>query len=98
MFVCGACGDHFKMLHADLGMLEPEIEGSRGLEFDRDLDTDDELDVDPQDVEVVAWTGESLDELGALLSRTEDFFGLRNVELSTEENATSALRPGVPVS
>jgi hypothetical protein len=73
----------------------PGLEHDRAsvLEFDRDvdMDDDDDLDVDLDDIEIVAWTGDSLDELGALMSRTEDFFGLGEMDFGVDEKARSIL-------
>ncbi|KAG7291145.1 hypothetical protein NEMBOFW57_001156 [Staphylotrichum longicolle] len=68
-----------------------EASSTMGFDQDVDMDDDDELDVDLDDVEIVSWTGESLDELGALMSRTEDFFGLRDIDLGLEEKAENIL-------
>ena len=95
---CETCGDHFSMLPA-ADSPPPGLEHDRAsvLEFDRDvdMDDDDDLDVDLDDIEIVAWTGDSLDELGALMSRTEDFFGLSDImEFGVSEKAENILAAG----
>jgi DNA-directed RNA polymerase II subunit RPB9 len=94
MIVCETCGDPFSMLPSEPSTPELELdEACSTLGFDKDVDVDvdvdddSELDVDLDDVEIVSWTGESLDELGALMTRTEDFFGLRDVDLGLDEKA-----------
>jgi DNA-directed RNA polymerase II subunit RPB9 len=91
MIVCETCGDHFSMLAADPDTPELEVDEASLLEFDPDVDMtdDDELDVDLDDVEIVAWTGESLDELGALMSRTEDFFGLGDMDFGMDDKESA---------
>lgn len=94
MIVCETCGDPFSMLPSEPGTPELELDeasSTMGFDQDVDMDDDDELDVDLDDVEIVSWTGESLDELGALMSRTEDFFGLRDIDLGLEEKAENIL-------
>ena len=95
MIVCETCGDPFSMLASEPSTPELELdEASSAFGFDKDLDMmddDDDLDVDLDDVEIVSWTGESLDELGALMTRTEDFFGLRDMDLGLDEKAESIL-------
>ena len=95
MIVCETCGDPFSMLPSEPSTPELELdEASSALGFDKDLDMmedDEDLDVDLDDVEIVSWTGESLDELGALMTRTEDFFGLRDMDLGLDEKAESIL-------
>ncbi len=98
VLACETCGDTFEMRHPDDGQTTPELEldvpGVMGFEHD-DADTDmgdlDDLDVDLDDVEIVPWTGESLDELSALVSRTDDFFGLRDMDLGMDEQAKTIL-------
>ncbi|KAK4155768.1 DNA-directed RNA polymerase II subunit RPB9 [Chaetomidium leptoderma] len=92
MVVCETCGDHFSMRPSDRGTPELEHDEASILEFGRDVDLDDdeELDVDIDGVEIVPWTGETLDELAALMSQTEDFFGLRDVHLGMEEKVLVA--------
>ena len=96
---CGTCGDNFSMPppHGDR-QATPELElddaSLLGLDHD-DSDTDmgdlDDLDVDLDEVEIVPWTGESLDELGALLARTDDFFGLRDMDVVMDGQAKTVL-------
>ncbi len=93
MIICETCGDPFS-LPSEPSTPELELDeasGSLGFGKDVDLDEDSELDVDLDDVEIVSWTGESLDELGALMTRTEDFFGLRDMDLGREEKAKNIL-------
>ncbi|KAK4244782.1 hypothetical protein C7999DRAFT_16978 [Corynascus novoguineensis] len=92
-------GDHLEMLSTESGTaeLESDEDSWRGFSQNVDMDGDGELDVDLDDVEIMTWTGESLDELGAFMSRTEDFFGLGSMDLGMEkaESSLSAslLRP-----
>lgn len=60
-----------------------------------DGDSDLNLDVDLDDVEIVPWTGESLAELGEMLSQTEDFFGLSAADLGLESKADDIILPSV---
>ncbi|KAK4041090.1 hypothetical protein C8A01DRAFT_45638 [Parachaetomium inaequale] len=94
MIICETCGDHFSMLSADPDTPELEVDEASVLEFDPDVDMDGddhELDVDLDDVEIVTWTGESLDELGALMSRTEDFFGLGGMDFGMDEKESALI-------
>ncbi|KAK4143129.1 DNA-directed RNA polymerase II subunit RPB9 [Dichotomopilus funicola] len=72
----------------DMLGLDPDITRSEG-------DSDLNLDVDLDDVEIVPWTGESLAELGAMLSQTEDFFGLNATDLGLESKGDGINLPSV---
>ncbi|KAK3295330.1 uncharacterized protein B0H64DRAFT_358847 [Chaetomium fimeti] len=93
VIVCETCGDHFSMPAADPGPPGLEHDEVSVLEFDPDvdMDDDDDLDVDLDDIEIVAWTGDSLDELGALMSRTEDFFGLGEMDFGVGDKTDEVL-------
>lgn len=91
MIICDTCGDHFSMLAADSGTPGLEVDGV-GHEVDTS-DGDDELDVDLDVVEIVAWSGASLDELGLFMSRQEDMFGLGNIDFDTDQKPENVLVP-----
>lgn len=100
MIVCGTCGDHFSMLPADTGTPELELDEASLVDFNQDVgmdgddDDDSELDVDLNDVEIVPWTGDDLDELSALVSRDGDFFGLRDMDFGMDQKPPDTLVSG----
>ncbi|KAL2200194.1 hypothetical protein P885DRAFT_27254 [Corynascus similis CBS 632.67] len=91
MIACQKSGDHLERLSAETGTLELESDEGNwgGFSQNADVDGDGELDVDLDDVEIMTWTGDSLDELGAFMSRTEDFFGLGSMDLGMEKAESS---------
>jgi DNA-directed RNA polymerase II subunit RPB9 len=98
MIVCDTCGDHFSMLAADSGTPELELDRASLLGADQDvdmLDEDDLLDVNLDDVEIVPWSGDSLDELGLFMSRQEDMFGLSDIDFGTDQKPENVLMPVV---
>jgi DNA-directed RNA polymerase II subunit RPB9 len=98
MIICDTCGDHFSMLAADSGTPELELDKASLPGADRDvdmLDGDDLLDVSLDDVEIVPWSGDSLDELGLFMSRQEDMFGLGAVDFGTDQKPETILMPDV---
>lgn len=96
MITCGTCGGHFSMLPADSGTPELDLDEPSLSGVDRDVDMmggEDELDVSLDDVEIVPWSGDSLDELGLFMSRQEDMFGLGDIDFGTDQKAESVLLP-----
>ena len=96
MIICDTCGDHFSILAADPGTPELELDKASVTGPDQDvdmLDGDDLLDVSLDEVEIVPWSGDSLDELGLFMSRQEDMFGLSDIDFDMDQKPENVLMP-----
>jgi len=98
MIACETCGGHFSMAPATAATRVPELDvDERSITaFDQDanMNEDHEFDVDLDDVEIVPWTGDSLDELGSMV-RSADFFGLDDMDVSLDHKPANVPTPSV---